>query len=84
MLSGCVAPVVIAGAFLQATAAGEAILARLGRGATRPRAVRDRLIEIAQDIFPREQQTPEALGAYQKAEIEEWWPIIEEAGSFFN
>jgi hypothetical protein len=34
--------------------------------------VRGRLIEIAQDIFPREQQTPAALGAYQKAEIEKW------------
>jgi hypothetical protein len=31
-----------------------------------------RLIEVAQDIFPREQQTPKALGAYQKAEIEKW------------
>jgi hypothetical protein len=27
-------------------------------------------------IPPREQQTPEALGAYQKAEIETWWPVI--------
>ena len=26
------------------------------------------------------QQTPEALGAYQKAEIEKWWPIIKAAG----
>jgi tripartite-type tricarboxylate transporter receptor subunit TctC len=42
-------------------------------------AVRNRLIELAQDIFPREQQTPEALGAYQKAEIEKWWPIIKAA-----
>jgi hypothetical protein len=29
---------------------------------------------------PREQQTPKALGAYQKAEIEKWWPIIKAAG----
>jgi tripartite-type tricarboxylate transporter receptor subunit TctC len=27
-----------------------------------------------------EQQTPEALKAYQKAEIEKWWPIIKAAG----
>jgi hypothetical protein len=31
------------------------------------------------EIFPREQQTPEALGALQKAEIEKWWPIIKAA-----
>jgi hypothetical protein len=29
---------------------------------------------------PREHQTPEALRALQKAEIEKWWPIIEAAG----
>jgi hypothetical protein len=28
---------------------------------------------------PREQQTPEALDAYQKAEIGKWWPIIKAA-----
>jgi tripartite-type tricarboxylate transporter receptor subunit TctC len=32
------------------------------------------------EIPPREQQTPETLGAYQKAEIEKWWPIIKAAG----
>ena len=31
-------------------------------------------------IPPREQQTPEALGAFHKAEIEKWWPIIKAAG----
>ena len=34
---------------------------------------------IGQEIFPRERQTPEALGALQKAEIEKWWPIIKAA-----
>jgi len=38
-----------------------------------------RLAEIGQAIFPREQQTPEALRALQKAEIEKWWPIIKAA-----
>ena len=43
-------------------------------------AVRARLAQIGQDIVPREQQTPEALGAHHKAEIEKWWPIIKAAG----
>jgi len=43
-------------------------------------AVRSRLTELGQDIFPPEQQTPETLGNLQKAEIEKWWPIIKEAG----
>jgi tripartite-type tricarboxylate transporter receptor subunit TctC len=41
--------------------------------------VRARLAEIGQEIFPREQQTPEALGALQRAEIEKWWQIIKAA-----
>ena len=42
-------------------------------------AVRSRLADLGQEIYPREQQTPEALAAYQKAEIEKWWPIIKAA-----
>jgi tripartite-type tricarboxylate transporter receptor subunit TctC len=42
-------------------------------------AVRQRLVAIAQEIPPREQQTPEALGRFHKAEIEKWWPIIKAA-----
>lgn len=41
--------------------------------------VRRCLADIGQEIFPREQQTPHALAAYQKAEIEKWWPIVKEA-----
>jgi tripartite-type tricarboxylate transporter receptor subunit TctC len=42
--------------------------------------VRARLADLGQDIFPRDRQKPEALGALQKAEIEKWWPIIKAAG----
>ena len=42
--------------------------------------VRKRFTEQGQDIPPKEQQTPEALYAHQKAEIDKWWPIIKSAG----
>ncbi len=42
--------------------------------------VRARLARAGQDVLPREQQTPEALGAHHKAEIDKWWPIIKAAG----
>jgi tripartite-type tricarboxylate transporter receptor subunit TctC len=42
-------------------------------------AVRQRLTDLGHEIAPREQQSPEALGAYHKAEIEKWWPIIKAA-----
>ncbi|MFZ0067854.1 MAG: tripartite tricarboxylate transporter substrate binding protein BugD [Pseudolabrys sp.] len=42
-------------------------------------AVRKRLEEAGLDIPPREQQTPEALGAYQQAEVKKWWPMIKAA-----
>jgi tripartite-type tricarboxylate transporter receptor subunit TctC len=38
-----------------------------------------RLADLAQEVFPRARQTPEALGSLQKAEIEKWWPIIRAA-----
>jgi tripartite-type tricarboxylate transporter receptor subunit TctC len=43
-------------------------------------SVRSRIADNGLEIFPREQQTPEALRALQKSEIEKWWPIIKAAG----
>jgi tripartite-type tricarboxylate transporter receptor subunit TctC len=43
-------------------------------------AVRSRLANLGQEIFPREQQTPEALGLMVKGDAEKWWPIIKELG----
>jgi tripartite-type tricarboxylate transporter receptor subunit TctC len=42
-------------------------------------AVRAHFAAIAHHIPSREQQTPEALRAFQKAEIEKWWPVIKAA-----
>lgn len=39
-----------------------------------------KLTALAQDIFPPEEQTPEALAKFQRAEIEKWWPVIKAAG----
>jgi tripartite-type tricarboxylate transporter receptor subunit TctC len=41
---------------------------------------RQKLVDQGFVIPAREQQTPEALAAYQRAEIEKWWPIIKAAG----
>ena len=42
--------------------------------------VRKKLADLGQEIPPRDMQTPEALFAYHKAEIEKWWPIVKKAG----
>jgi tripartite-type tricarboxylate transporter receptor subunit TctC len=39
-------------------------------------SVRARLAELGQEIPALDQQSPQALGAFQKAEIEKWWPLI--------
>ena len=43
-------------------------------------STRRKLADQGFEIPPRERQTPQALGGYQKAEIEKWWPIIKAAG----
>ena len=43
-------------------------------------AIQKRFTELGLDVVPREQQTPEGLAAFQKAEIDKWWPIIKAAG----
>jgi tripartite-type tricarboxylate transporter receptor subunit TctC len=41
--------------------------------------VRHRYADLGFEVFPRERQTPEALGAVVKADAEKWWPIIQAA-----
>jgi tripartite-type tricarboxylate transporter receptor subunit TctC len=43
-------------------------------------SVRSRFADHGFEIFPREQQTPEVLGALVKADVEKWWPVIKELG----
>ena len=43
-------------------------------------AVRSRFVELGFGVFPREKQTPEALGAEMKTDAEKWLPIIKELG----
>jgi tripartite-type tricarboxylate transporter receptor subunit TctC len=49
-------------------------------GALTDPTVKSRLADLGADIFPRERQTPETLGAMVKADAEKWWPIIKELG----
>jgi len=42
-------------------------------------AVKKRLVDLGLEIPERDQLTPEALGAWHKAEAAKWWPIIKAA-----
>ncbi|WOH47348.1 tripartite tricarboxylate transporter substrate binding protein BugD [Bradyrhizobium sp. sBnM-33] len=42
-------------------------------------AVRKQLENLGLQMPPKDKLTPEALGAWQKAEIEKWWPMIKAA-----
>jgi tripartite-type tricarboxylate transporter receptor subunit TctC len=59
------------------------IIAKLNRAAVTAMAdpaVQKRFADLGLDMPPRDQQSAQALGALQKAEIEKWWPIIKAAG----
>jgi tripartite-type tricarboxylate transporter receptor subunit TctC len=42
-------------------------------------AVRKRLAQLGQEIPRREDQNPQTLATYHKAEINKWWPILKAA-----
>jgi tripartite-type tricarboxylate transporter receptor subunit TctC len=42
-------------------------------------AIRTRLAELGLDVASREQQTPQGLAAFYKAEVDKWWPILKAA-----
>jgi len=58
------------------------ILARLNAATVEALAdpdVKARLGKLGQQVAARDDQTPEALGALQRAEADKWWPIIKAA-----
>jgi tripartite-type tricarboxylate transporter receptor subunit TctC len=59
------------------------IIAKLNKAAVKALeddVIRKKLADLSNEVFPREQLTPEALAAYHHAEIAKWWPIIKAAG----
>ena len=41
---------------------------------------RSQLANLGIEVFPSERQTPQVLGALQRADAEKWWPLIKELG----
>jgi tripartite-type tricarboxylate transporter receptor subunit TctC len=59
------------------------VIARLNAAAVTAMAdpaVQKRLNDLGLEVPAREQQTPQALGVWHKAEIDKWWPIVKKAG----
>jgi len=59
------------------------VIARLNaavREALADAAVQKRLLDLGQEIPAADQQSPDMLRAFQRAEIEKWWPVIKQAG----
>jgi tripartite-type tricarboxylate transporter receptor subunit TctC len=59
------------------------VIARLNTAAVAAMAdpaVQKRLNDLGLEVPAREQQTPQALGVWHKAEIDKWWPIVKKAG----
>jgi tripartite-type tricarboxylate transporter receptor subunit TctC len=42
-------------------------------------ALRQRFLELGQEITPLDRQSPGALRTHQEAEIQKWWPIVKAA-----
>jgi tripartite-type tricarboxylate transporter receptor subunit TctC len=58
------------------------VLARLNDAMVKALAdpkVRERFTDLGLDVAAREQQSPEGLAAFHRAEIEKWWPVIKAA-----
>ena len=43
-------------------------------------ATQKRLTDLGLDVAAKDQQTPDGLAAFNKAEIDKWWPIMKAAG----